>query len=139
MANIPPVRSITAEQFSPDQQKWIKKLLDPLNSFMNSVTIGLSSNLTFGDNIQGQEYILEFKAQGINDFPKRFKNNLQTKPKSVVLVGALEDFLPVIVNFSWQMTPDGLVEINNAVKLVPGSVLAFTADKTYKLTFRTMP
>lgn len=51
MASLPPIKRITAEDFQ-DQKSWIAKLLQPLNSFFDSVYTALNKNLTFGENFR---------------------------------------------------------------------------------------
>jgi len=51
MAALPPLKRITAEDFS-EQISWIAKLLQPLNVFFDSVYSALNKNLTFADNFK---------------------------------------------------------------------------------------
>lgn len=139
MAQIPPVKDIRVEAFPSDQQSWIGQLLTPLNLFMLLTSKALESGLTFRENFQGQEFLMDFTMQGVSDFPKTFRNNLSVKPVSVQTVSALEDFLPVIVNFSWQMTPDNQVQIADIVKLTGSGVTPLSTGKRYQIRFRTAP
>lgn len=51
MAALPPLKRVTTEDF-PEQKGWIAKLLQPLNSFFDSVYNALNKNLTFADNFK---------------------------------------------------------------------------------------
>lgn len=138
MAQIPPVKTLRVEEFPDDQKAWIGKLVTPLNLFM-TLTANALTSLTFGANIQGQEYLLDFTYNDPNDLPKSFKNVLPVRPRAVQLVSATENGLPVIVAHSWQLTSDQQVEISDFVKLTSSGVSAPVAGARYQLRFRSQP
>lgn len=138
MAQVPPVKTLRVEEFPDDQKSWIGNLVTPLNLFMTLTGNALSS-LTFGTNIQGQEYLLDFTYNTALDLPKSFRNTLPVRPKSLALVSATENDVPVILGHSWQLTSEQQVEISDLVKLTVSGVSALVAGARYKIRFRSMP
>jgi len=139
MAQIPPVKTLRVEEFPDEQKAWIGKLITPLNLFMTITANSLSSALTFGSNIQGQEYLLDFTYNVPSDLPKSFRNDLPVRPRALTLVSATENGLPVILAHSWQLTSDQQVQISDLVKLTSSGVSALVAGARYQARFRSMP
>jgi hypothetical protein len=139
MAKIPTLKTIRIEDFGDEQKGWIGTLLNPLNLFLTTVTNSLTSQLTFGDNIQGQKYLLDFTYQAATDLPIRYRNDLPIRPRALYRVSAYEDGLPVIVDLSWQLTDQNQIEIYSIVKLTTSGVSALTAGKRYRIELRTTP
>jgi hypothetical protein len=73
------VRRLLAEDF-PDQ-KWIGKLLQPLNQFIENVTQALTKNLTVADNLDQQISEVTFTGNA----SVQFKAALRTRPRGVVV------------------------------------------------------
>lgn len=53
MSNLPPINRLVTEDF-PGQQKWIPRLIQPLNQFMTNVVFALNKSLTFTNNFNAQ-------------------------------------------------------------------------------------
>jgi hypothetical protein len=66
MSKIPSVKRLMAEDFY-DQKSWIGKLLQPLNTFMEQVTLALNKRLTISDNLQAQLSKLTV-TEGTNEY-----------------------------------------------------------------------
>lgn len=139
MAQIPPIKTIRQEEFPDEQRAWIGKLLQPLNLFLTITANSLNQSLTFGDNIQGQDFLLDFTYNSVADLPQSFRNSLPVRPRSLVQVSALENENPVIIAFSWQLTSDNQIQIADIVKLTSAGVSAPTVGNRYKIRFRSMP
>lgn len=61
MAKLPSQKRISREDLS-EADSWIVRLLNPLNSFMESIYYALNRNLTFKDNIQSRVYEFSFST-----------------------------------------------------------------------------
>ena len=74
MAQIPPINRLVTEDF-PEQNKWIGKLIQPLNQFMLGAVNALNKGLTFRDNFNAQ--IREIDVRGSLPFaPVTFQSSV---------------------------------------------------------------
>lgn len=137
MAKIPSIKTLRMEDFGDEQKGWIGALLNPLNLFLTTVTNALSSQLTFGDNIQGQKYLLDFTYQTTSDLPMSFKNTLPIRPRALYMVSAYEDGVPVALVPAWQLTDTNQVQITQLIKVTTSGVSALSAGKRYQIEVRT--
>jgi hypothetical protein len=98
MASLPPVKKITKEDLR-DAPSWVTYLLNPLNTFMESVYSALDSNLTLGDNISADIVTISFKTR--SDYGtttpltdgwevQKVKSTTRYRPKSVVVGGIVD-------------------------------------------------
>jgi hypothetical protein len=85
VAKIPNLKRIITEDFKPEVQSWIGKLLQPLNTFMEAVSTALNKGLTIADNFDGQVTTIT-----IDSLPAKFKWNSRRSPVGVFVVYAQE-------------------------------------------------
>lgn len=117
MAQLPKISKFQSEDFGKDQRKWIGKLLQPLNSFMQSVVSALDRNITINQNLQG-----EIKSVPVRGGSKvSFKYSPSKRP-SVVLVGRVIDKAGVLVNAAitavdWGDDGQGNITVNSISNL----------------------
>lgn len=89
---LPPIRRLAVEDF-PDQKQWIGRLLTPLNSILQSLSVGIQHNITFQDNIASQLITLTFTNNSSElgtANPQKFLVTLQSKPTQII-VGQAQD------------------------------------------------
>ena len=79
-------RRIVLEEFPDEEQKWLPKLLSPLNAFLEAAYTAFAGRLTIEENLTGEKY--QFKVQS----PASGNSTLQARwekinPPTVVLLG----------------------------------------------------
>lgn len=135
---IPSSPQLRTEDFDSTVQSWIGRLLSPLNSFITSVTSALNGQLTFSENMLGQEKALSF-TYASNTLPLSFMVSFLGTPKALTVVAATENDVPVIVHAAWSATVSSTgatIKITDFVKLASGAVSALRSGYQYKLTVR---
>ena len=85
MAKIQAVKRLVKEDF-PDQTSWIEKLLQPLNSFMESTSAAINGSLTITDNLDAKIVTVEAKigASGLIH-PIYVPIKLQGQPRGLLV------------------------------------------------------
>lgn len=117
MASIPTQKKILIENFGKEKD-WIGALLEPLNKFMDEVTRALNRQLTFKENLSA-----DIKTVVIDgNYPQRFKWTLPSKPVAAWIGQARElsenhTTITEALYLDWEMTADGMVQINNIADL----------------------
>ena len=126
MAKLTNVRRIIKEDFPTEVQKWLDKLLIPLNNAIEQFTFAMNKNLTITDNFDGALSTLENVETSL--FPLSFKNPLPRGkvPQLVIIAQISEDSAsPVIFTTApfVQWDSDGqLVTIRTITGLDPTRV-----------------
>lgn len=128
---LPTIKKIMREDLknAPD---WVGRLIDPVNSFMESVYTALNKNITLYDNISS--FIKEVTYKTPATYPTgvenvSFLNELRTRATGVVILQAYENatYTPVSIgNIAWVESTAGIV-------IYPVTGLA--PDKTYTIRF----
>jgi hypothetical protein len=80
---LPSFTRIVLEDFSKDLQRWLPKLIDPLNNFMLTIRNGLNKGLTINDNMSGAVQTTTLKG----DSSAAFSYSTGRQPKAVILGG----------------------------------------------------
>lgn len=128
MATIPSLKKILRDRF-PSDLKWMPSLLNPLNKFMEDVTLGLNKRLTITDNFDGK--ILSVEVDGT--YPKNLAWDRSLQPK-VGWIGKIQRSSGDAVSLSnaiflvWSFNQEGQIQIDD----VPG--LDDATNKKYLLT-----
>lgn len=140
MSKIKATQRLIVEDF-PDQKDWIPKLFYIVNRFITDVITAVNGGLTFGENITGTEKLLDFTFISLStSFPQGFKWTLSTRPEALSVVSATKDGSPAMVAVQWEYTPDGLVQVTDAVQLTSApAVSALTVNSRYKIRVRVSP
>lgn len=139
MAKLPAINRITIEDF-PDQQKWIGKLLNPLNAFLAGSVFALTRHLTFGDNFLGQEQYLDFIYNGPQILPVLFTVTMNAVPLALYVVSAVENVTkPVALVCAWSTNQAGQVQITDISKLSLGISSALVTGARYQIRIRITP
>jgi hypothetical protein len=99
---IPSFTRILVESLPSDVRKWVSALVDPLNSFMLSMKIGLNKGITINDNLAGAIKTLTVSG-GAVEFA--YGNN----PKAVIIGNIVDlttsgDAPTTGVGLSWGFT-----------------------------------
>lgn len=135
---IPATQRLVVEDF-PEQRDWIAKMFYVVNRFITDVVAALNGGLVFGENIAGQEKLLDFTYSSTT-FPVGFKWTLASRPKALQVLSATQDGNPVIVCAAWEFTDAGNVNVTSMVRFtsVP-AVSALNAGSRYKILVRVTP
>lgn len=104
--------------------EWITGLIDPINSFMESVYRALTKNITFQDNIAC--FVREFKVTTDATYPSilasaQFNNTLKTKAIGVQVLQVVDNtYVPAAgpVYVPW-VEDNGVITISNVTGLDP--------------------
>ncbi len=131
MSKIPPVRRLVTEDFQ-DQKKWIGKLFQPLNNFMESVVSVLNHDLTFADNISGAIIEVTFNSLPTATAPLPLAWTLPHAPVALVVGNAVRtdgtaEAFTAAVQIQWTFGNKGL-QVTNLMGVTP------TNNKKYTLT-----
>lgn len=132
---LPPIKRLSVEDFK-GQEKWIGKLLTPLNQIFQSLSGGLQHNLTFTENIASQLISVRFNnnsAELSPSHPIRITNALLTKP-SCVFVGQALDISNIPQPLSGSVFPTWSYDSAHN-QLVISALSGLVASQTYEITF----
>jgi hypothetical protein len=135
---IPNSPLLRAEDYDTETQKWIGRLLAPLNTFISSATAAINGRIAFVDNCLGQQKSLTFSySSGTLPLSFVITSSVSTTwtPKSLAVVQATENGNPVIILAAWSVSGTS-VKITDLVKLASGVASALTSGATYNLTVR---
>lgn len=104
--NIPVIRRIFKEDIAKtgEPPKWIDALLDPLNQFLDKVTLALRNNLTLPENFAGKLIETKFQHDVTLDV------NAGTSGKILGLV-PLSTGQQALTSFKWVRNDDATVGI----------------------------
>lgn len=124
---LPVIKKILREDVK-EAPKWISGIIDPINSFMESVYQALNHNITYSENFAG--FIKEITYTTTSAYPMmdniEFVNELKTKATGVQILQAVErtNYLPAPgpVYVPW-------VEDNGTIVL--SYITGLEAGKTY--------
>jgi hypothetical protein len=129
MALLPPIARLVLETFPNAEQKWLPLLLQPLNSFIESVYGALNRSLTLRENMAAD--IKELNADSLGPFKLAW--NLKQRPVAV-FIGNIRRTdgsivaLPAAVSIRWSFTQAGELQIDQIIGITP------TASEKYTLT-----
>lgn len=126
---LPTIKKILREDLK-DAPSWVSGIIDPINSFMESVYIALNRNITFSENISS--FVKEITYKTPASYPSgvdnvSFMNELKTQATGVVAVQVFDraTYVPrSIQNISW-------VENVNGIVIYP--IVGLEASKTYTI------
>lgn len=123
MARIPTVKRISQEEF-PDQ-KWIGKLLGPLNNFMEQVVDAFNKALTVSDNMAGTLQTIE-----ISGYPYSFRWTDKAKPTHITVGACNRDLTDApYVNWTYD-SGGGLIKITSVTGITPTTTLKYQLTLT---------
>lgn len=121
------IRRIIKEDFPSDIQKWIDKLLIPLNNAIAQFTFAMNNQLTITDNFLAEIKVIQLRG---DQFPYTFNHTLRVKP-TIVLIGQFQETSaspPIQTNgVSLQWETDGP---SITIKTITG----LDASRTYNFT-----
>lgn len=134
------IQLLKVEDF-PDQKKWIGKLIQPLNDFLNQSIKIINDGIVFPDNFLGKDIVYSFTYQSeAITWPQKFQWPFLAKPKALLVVSATEDGVAFIPALSWQLAVDGTVQITGMVKFTSApAVSLLTAGSKYEIRTRVTP
>lgn len=135
---IPSQTTIRVEDFPKEEQKWIGRLLFPLNQFLLAATSAINGNITPGDNIPSQDQVFNFVYGSSTNFPMVYAWNLPNAPVEVRLASITENASAIAAVISWSYS-NGLVSLGSVVKLTTSGVSALTVGSTYNIVLRGNP
>lgn len=125
MAKLPPIKKILREDVK-GAGEWINAVIEPVNSFMESVYQSLNKSLTYGENLA--TFIKEVTVRTPSTYPVmdpvEFLSELKFKATGVQVLQTIEKstYTPVAVTVAW-------VETNGTIQV--SSFTGLAADKVY--------
>ena len=130
MAQLPKLSRFQTEDFGKDQRKWIGKLLQPLNSFMQSVVSALDKNLTVNQNLQGEIKSITVRGGTTTSF-----KYTPTQRPQVVMIGRIIDRTGSIISLpvscvDWSDDGAGNITVQALPNLISG--------QDYTVTFMSL-
>lgn len=128
MAKLTNIKRIIKEDFPSEVQKWIDKLLVPLNNSITQVTFALTNQLTLSDNMLA--VVKEITLKG-DQFPYQFNHGLKVKPIGCVILQAMETSAspPLFTNGVYaQWDTDGPT-------ITLRTITGLDSSRTYNFTF----
>lgn len=142
---LPAISGIRTEDF-PSEQKWIAKLLQPLNQFLLSATNAINGNITYTDNIPCQLIKMNFTYRTTADFPMIIKWNIAqnnsnaslTPPTEVRVCSATENGTAIAIVPAWNYS-NGIINFTYFTKLTSSGVTGLTAGSKYNIILRGQP
>lgn len=89
MAKINSTKKLIIEDYPADVRPWLKKMIDPLNRFLEQVYYALVKGLTVSDNLKAQINTVSV-AVG-QTYPIKFAWTLNERPSAVWVANCSED------------------------------------------------
>jgi hypothetical protein len=132
MAQIPQIQRLQTEDFQ-DQKKWIGKLFQPINTFMELVVSAFDRNLTLTENVAADILYPVFTSVPTATTPLPWSWRLKVPPLALI-VGNVEstvgsDFAALAaVQIQWTYSATNGLQITNLVGITP------TTNSPYRLT-----
>lgn len=126
MAKLAQYKRIAKEDFPPDVQAWLGKLIGPLNETLDGIVGAIGGALTLEENFSAQTKQLDLRS---TSFPQSFKLTVSGKVAGVVILSAV-DFagaaLSAALQADWYQDGD---------KLWLRNVIGIPASRLYTVTF----
>jgi len=127
MGLLPPIRRLVVEDFP--EQKWIGKLLSPINEFMESVYRNLNRQLTLRENVASDFHTAEVDGT----YPLALAWTLKARPISVHVGNTVRSdgasfTITAAVGIRWSFNQSGQLQIDQVVGVTP------TSSAKFKLT-----
>jgi hypothetical protein len=98
MSKINSTKKIVIEDFPADVRPWLRKLIDPLNRFLEQAYYALVQGLTVNDNLKGQVVTLSVATN--QAYPMKFAWNRNERPSAVWAANIVESTGGVVAPFS---------------------------------------
>jgi hypothetical protein len=109
MAKINSTKRIIIEEFPVEVRSWLKKLIEPLNRFLEQVYFALVNGLTVRENLKAQVNTLTLEASAST---VKFSWNLNERPTAVFVANILDTTGVVVSPYSMSWVYDnGQVEL----------------------------
>lgn len=112
------------EEFDADQRKWITKLIQPLNAFIEQVFQACTQGLTTKDNLKCQTYTIKIIPG--QTYPIKQAYGLNEKPMSCLLTQVIES-TGAVPSSAWSL----YWNYTSSLELTP---VGLDPTKTYTLT-----
>jgi hypothetical protein len=132
MAKIPQIQRLVTEDFQ-DQKKWIGKLFQPINTFMELVVSAFDRNLTLTENVAADILYPVFTSVPTATAPLSLAWRLKVAPIALVVADVQSTVgtsftISAAVQVQWTYTDNSGLQITNLVGLTP------TNNDQYRLT-----
>ena len=110
MAKINSTKKLIIEDFPAEVRPWLKKLIDPLNRFLEQAYYALVQGLTTADNLKAQ--VNSFTVTTNQVYPIKFAWKLNERPTAVWVANITESTGAAVAAFSTSWVYDnGQVEV----------------------------
>lgn len=129
MASPPQLTRVTVEDFPKDVQKWIGKLVEPVNTFMEEVNAAFTRQININQNFAGRILTITVTVES-SAFVEQ-KLSYPRKPKAI-LIGDIKDETNHAPALSGALTP--LWEYTQAGQIKIKDIAGLTTDGIYQIT-----
>lgn len=129
MAQLPPVRRLVVEDFQ-QEKKWIGKLFQPLNTFMEQTLSAFARNLTLKENVAADILTVTLSSVPTLASPAAIAWSLKKAPVAI-FVGTASRLdgasftASAAIWIQWQFGASGL-QITNLVGITPTSSIQYS-------------
>lgn len=124
MASPPQLKRLVVEDFPADAQKWIGKLVEPLNVFMEEVNAAFSQQIKIVDNFAGSIKTITAVVTGGSYVAQKIA--YPRRPRAIIVgdIKGTDNLAPTLtaaVSVLWDYTQTGAIQIKNLAGLTNGS------------------
>lgn len=123
MAKLPNIRRLIVEDYPQTVRSWIgPKLLQPLNSFMESIYAALNRGLTLNENFAAEVRSVDLDGT----FPLRLAWTLPQRPRAVLVGNCVRkdgvvESLTDAVGIRWSFNQQGQLQVDQVVGVTPSA------------------
>lgn len=125
MAKINSTKKVVIEEFPEDVRGWMRKLLDPLNRFLEQAYFALVKGLTIGDNLKAQ--VNSYTVTTTQTYPISIGWNLNERPTAYLVAQIQNPTGAAVPAYAMEWYYD-----NRQVKV---TLTGLTAATKYNVTF----
>jgi len=110
MAKINSTKRIILEEFPSEVRSWLKKLVEPLNKFLEQVYYALVNGITIKDNLKAQ--VNNITIEAAQTYPVKYSWSLNERPTAVMPANIVDTTGAAVspYSFSWVYN-NGQVEL----------------------------
>lgn len=110
MAKISSTKKLVLEEYPAEVRPWLRKMLDPLNRFLEQTYFALVQGLTTADNLKAQVNSLTVATN--QTYPIKYAWKLNERPTAVWVANITESTGAAVAAFSTSWVyDDGQVEV----------------------------
>ena len=129
---LPPIKRLLTEDFK-GEEKWIAKLLFPLNQLFQALSTGLQNGITFQENIASQIHTVTFNNNSA-ELPIIFRSTMDKAPIGIWVIDVKDvSASPQALSSGVFVTSREYDSANDQHKII--SLSGLVSGQQYKVTF----